>query len=158
METDCKWCGSKRVVPVLDKRIERSPKTGNKFRVYCLACDRWMPFTSDKEYRDHLHPHVLPADADPEADDPTVPLEDYDYGPEWRDLAERTARSRPEQQAATDGGEVVEEDDEADAVDGDEPEPVNRFDCPGAGCEAVVEGEPDECPACGVGYDWSDTK
>jgi hypothetical protein len=31
------------------------------------------------------------------------------------------------------------------------------FDCPNDDCDALVHGKPDECPECGVGYNWPDS-
>lgn len=139
MDDTCKYCGSGKAVPVLDKRIENSPKPGNKYRAACLAedCQRWLPLASEEEFRAHPRPHVLPADAGSDDVHRVIPLEEYDYGEEWASLAESAG-----QRAMTDGGD--------DTVD----EPENRFTCPSTGCEAEVEGKPDECPECGAGYNW----
>ena len=116
--------------------------------------------TSGEHYRNHLHPHVLPMDADTEV----VPLEDYDYGPEWKDLAERVEGGSepaepPEPEgpaptgpdgnpALTDGGE--DPDDDPD----DEESVENEFICPYSGCDAEHTGFPDRCSACGAVYNW----
>lgn len=171
MIDECRYCHSKRVVPVLDKRIERSPKAGNKYRTRCLSCQRWLPMTSESAFKNHANPHVLPADADPDEDGSAIPLEEYDYQDEWEDLAEQAGVGGGA--VATDGGEDVEEagDDRDDRdEDGDqdgsddveqggddveqEEEPDNRFKCPATGCSAVNDGYPDECPECGASYDW----
>lgn len=148
--TECEYCASRRVVPVLLKRIERSPTAGNKYRRFCQGCERWLPFCGESDYRQALHPHVLPADGDPDdAAEHIVPLEDYDYGPEWADLVERATGDRPDAEALTDGGQDVQ-DDESD--EGEPEQVINQFDCPG--CGETVEGYPDECPTCGAPYNW----
>ena len=168
MTHECRYCASGRVVPVLLKRIERSPTAGNKYRLFCQGCERWLPFCGESDYRQALHPHVLPADGDPdEAAEHIVPLEDYDYGPEWADLVEQATGDRPDPEsgmAMADGGDGVEEADEADDDQADEEpesddedgeddvEVINRFECPG--CGATVEGYPDECPTCEAPYNW----
>lgn len=87
------------------------------------------------------HQHVLPRDADPDDEDPTVPAEEYD-GP-VDGVSGASTDSTPE--VLTDGGEVKDEDENEDE---------NTFDCPECG-EHVV-GYPDECPECGVPYRWND--
>lgn len=124
--------------------------------------------TSEATFKSHPEPHILTIDADPDADASTIPLEDYDYGPEWEDLAEQAGVDGPDSPdspggpddpakdesgrvAATDGGApVVDEDDRDDEPDEEE----NRFECPGTGCGAEITGYPDECPECGAPYNW----
>ncbi|AGC65543.1 hypothetical protein K745_gp18 [Haloarcula hispanica virus PH1] len=169
----CQYCASERVAAVLDKRIEASPTAGNKYRKRCLSCSRWLPMCGAADFQTADHQHVLPRGADPESDDPTVPAEDFDgqvdgvqtaapsdgpppcqdpyceedataaSGHTWCDEHE----GHNGQQVATDGGEPVEEAD-------DEQQDVNEFDCPE--CGVAVEGYPDECPGCGVPYQWDD--
>lgn len=144
MDDHCQYCGSGKAYPVLDKRIENSPKPGNKYRAACLGCERWLPLTSEEEFRAHPEPHVLPADAGSDELGRIVPLEEYDYGEEWAELVEQAN----DQQAVADGGShVVDDDDRSE-------EPANRFQCPATGCEAEVEGKPPECPECGAPYQW----
>ncbi len=136
MDDHCKYCGSARTVPVLDKRIERSPKPGNKYRAACLECERWLPVTSESEFRRHSNPHVLPADAASDAVHRLIPLEEYDYDDEWADLVESETEVDTGQRAIADGG----------------AEEVYRFLCPE--CSHVVDGKPDECPHCDTSYRW----
>ena len=149
---ECRYCGANSVVPVLDKSIERKPTGGgNKFRRRCLSCYRWLPMTSEKYYRNHLHPHVLPVDADSDEEGCCVPLEEYDYGPEWRDLARKVgAVEDGGQRAMTDGGT----DADADEADEAEESVENQFTCPYDDCDAEHTGYPDECGACGAVYEW----
>lgn len=131
MDDHCKYCGSGRAVPILDKRLENSPKRGNKYRAACLECERWLPLASESEFRTHSNPHVLPADAPSDAVHRLVPLEEYDYGPEWAALVGDQSK---DQRVLPDGGQI------------------NRFECPS--CGDLVEGRPEECPHCGGGYKW----
>lgn len=161
MTHECRYCSSGRVVPVLLKRIERSPTAGNKYRLWCQGCERWLPFCGEDDYATSLHPHVLPADGDPDqAGEHIVPLEEYDYADEWRDLVERVEGDRPDPQPGTavaDGGTVQTDqqhadDEREDSEDSEDVEVVNRFECPG--CGEDVEGYPSECPDCGATYNW----
>lgn len=90
------------------------------------------------------HQHVLPAAADPDAEESTVPVDEFDGAVEG--LSAAVSNDTPE--AMTDGGQDVEDDDD------EEPE-RNHFQCPA--CGGNVVGHPDECPhdGCGVPYDWS---
>lgn len=146
----CKYCGSANAVPILDKRIEGSPKPGNPWRSGCLDCERWLPLSNEETFREHPRPHVLPPDAGSDEIDAVVPLEEYDYSDEWADLVERVRAGdqEPDRALATDGGS--DPDDDVD-------EAVNRFECPATGCGDPVEGKPDECPHCGASYDWENT-
>jgi ribosomal protein S27AE len=47
---------------------------------------------------------------------------------------------------------ITEEDDRDEPVCGRCGKPI--FECPADGCEEIVHGEPDECPACGAVYKW----
>ena len=145
----CQYCASERVAAVLDKRIEKSPTAGNKYRKRCLACERWLPMCSAGDFQTAEHQHVLPADVDPDEDDPTVPAVEFNGAVDGLSGATDATADTPE--ALTDGGEDVEPDG-----DGDEEPDVNTFDCPG--CGGHVEGYPDECPhdGCGVPYNWPD--
>lgn len=147
MEDTCKYCHSTSAVPVLDKRIEKSPKPGNKYRSACLNCERWLPLASEAEFRGHPRPHVLPADAGSDEVDRLIPLEEYDYGDEWADLVQQETDQQA-QQAIADGGE------EPDRDDGDGDETINRFECPATGCTRTNEGKPASCPGCGAVYQW----
>lgn len=57
---ECKYCHENQVVPVLDKTMEQQPRAGNKYRRSCLSCGRWLPMCSEKYFRAHPNPHVLP--------------------------------------------------------------------------------------------------
>lgn len=71
MTGSCRYCASERTVPVLYERMERANwKAGNKYRVFCQECERWLPCCSKEDWRTHDNPHVLPADSDP--DDPEL--------------------------------------------------------------------------------------
>jgi hypothetical protein len=51
---------------------------GNKYRLHCRECGRWLPCCSERDWKTHDDPRVLPADCDP--DDPElVPVEQTDY-------------------------------------------------------------------------------
>ena len=155
---ECRYCKRDAVVPVLDKSIERNPAGGgNKYRRRCTACDRWAPMCSEDHYRDHAHPHVLPVDADADAEGSILPLEQYDYGPEWNDLVDRVTESDPSpseepspsdaaggagRRAMTDGGEVADDDEPSG----------NVFDCPW--CGEQQHGKPECCGDCGAEYEW----
>lgn len=126
--------------------------------------------TSEAAFRNHLYPHVLPPDVDPDGEDVLVPLEDYDYGREWADLVEDVTGDRPEA-VATDGGVVdvpqdpepdpdpEQPDDETEAeaeteTETDAEPDKNRFQCPYTGCGVDVEGRPDQCPECERPFYW----
>ena len=156
MMEECRYCDSERTVPVLD-RSAVGPHGGNPYRARCLDCRRWLPMTDKETFRKHLRPHVLPKGVDAQDDgEIVVPIENSEESGEWADVMERIEnyrdRERPyatwdaAQQAVTDGGEEVDDDE------GDDVEEVNRFPCPG--CEETVEGRPDECPHCGAEYNW----
>lgn len=151
----CEHCGSERIAAVLWKKIEQSPRAGNKYRLRCLDCGRWLPCCSKGEFQTADRQHVLPADVDPDSETPTVPVGDYD-GPV--DGLREPPTGEPEDGMAADGsGGTVDDDDDAgqEHDDGDD-EPVNEFQCPPShgGCGKTVTGYPDECPHCGAGYDW----
>lgn len=137
----CEYCASQRVAAVLDKRIEQSPRAGNKYRQRCLNCGRWLPCCSAADFQTADHQHVLPRDSDPEADDPTVPVEEFDG-----EVDGISAGSNDTPTAMTDGGTDIE--DEEDDVE------QNEFNCPKCGVRVV--GHPDECPDCGVPYQWDE--
>lgn len=153
MKDECNYCGSGRVVPVLDVRMEGQPHGGNPYRSRCLGCARWLPMASKSDFKNHLHPHVLTKESDPKGDSPTIPLEEWDYSARYEAVLERIEsyadRDRPySAAAATDGGEAREDvDDQADDVDA-----TNVFECPN--CSDQVTGYPDECPHCARGYTW----
>lgn len=159
---ECDGCDDAAVVPVLDKGIERSPTPGNKFRQRCLACGRWHTMTSEEAFRSHDHPHVLPLGEDGDAIESLVPLEDYQYGPEWRDLAARIGDDVEEpdgevvghsgggKDAMTDGGVNTE----PATVEEEDDEPENLFVCPYEDCETEHTGYPEECGGCGGIYNW----
>lgn len=95
---------------------------------------------SKDAWNNHLHPHVLTLDADPEEENSTIPLEEWDRKSEYEALVERIQsfqdRDRP-YATVTDGGDVKTH---------------NEFDCPR--CEQQVNGKPEECPHCGAPYNW----
>lgn len=148
---ECGRCYSTAVVPVCDKRIERSPLPGNRFRRYCTRCDSWLTFTSKAAFKSHARPHVLPADADPDDPDAVVPIDQYDYADEWNDLRERAGLDRRQPDDGDDDADAVQ----ADAQDAAADPPRNEFDCPN--CETHVTGFPDACPDCSQSYDWPDS-
>ena len=128
---DCRTCGAAKVVPVLDKRIERKMTGGgNKYRQYCLKCDSWQPSTSTEVFENHHYPHVLPVDGDPKDPDSVIPLTEYDYGPELAGLVDRINQRQAE------------------------PGPENEFECPVCGVKQA--GYPETCDECGATYRWSD--
>lgn len=150
MMGDCRYCGSGRVVPVLHARMLGQPHGGNPYRSRCLECSRWNPVISKDTFKNHLRPHVLEKDADPDAEGSTIPLEDWDESERYADVVERLEnyadRDRPfELAGATDGGQ------EADDVD-DQESDENRFECPTCGGENT--GKPDDCQHCGATYQW----
>ena len=140
----CRYCQSEKVAAVLDKRIEKSPTAGNKYRQRCLECERWLPCCSAADFQTADHQHVLPADVDADDPDPTVPVAEFS-GP-----VDGVKGGTPT--AVTDGGQDTDDSD----VEDDESE-SNEFDCPG--CGGHVEGFPEYCPHddCGVPYDWEDS-
>lgn len=163
MTEPCEYCASERVVPVLDKRIEKAPRAGNKYRTRCLGCWRWLPMTSKAAFKQHENSHILPADADPEKEDNLVALDDYDYRDEIEELVEKQERQRAADVAAdggkvlaTDGGQDVPESETPTVEDDDDEEQGerNRFECPATGCGATVDGRPEECPECEAPYNW----
>jgi rubrerythrin len=107
--------------------------------------------TSRAAFENHPQPHVLPADADPDEEGSTVPIADYDYGPEWADLAERV-----DDLNESEAPEVDEPEAEKALTDGG-TEPVNTFVCGYTGCGETVEGYPDQCPHCEGNYNWTDS-
>lgn len=115
--------------------------------------------TSEAAFRDHPNPHVLPVDADPDEAGNLVALSDYEYGPEWADLVAKQQRPNAADVAEAARAEAARTDGGASTVpdvvdEGDDDADVNRFTCPAEGCEADVEGHPDECPDCGAPYQW----
>lgn len=150
MGDECRFCGSERVVPVLDKRIEQSPTAGNKYRTRCLTCWRWLPMTSGDHWKEHPNAKVLPADADPEENDNLVDAEDAEDG-RLAELQEKVSnRGVSAERAVTDGGEEPSVKEESD----DEQEDVNRFTCPAESCDNEMTGYPDKCGTCGTPYTW----
>jgi len=167
----CKYCSSTRVAVVLDKRIQASPTPGNKYRKRCLECSRWLPMASAAQFETAKFRHVLPRDADPEGEEPTVPAEEFDgqvrsaLTPEQH--AERRAEAADEvAEVLADGGtEGVEkpddgeaeaaDDDQDDEDDGDDQDDEEHtFECPR--CHARNTGYPEECEGgCGAVYDWT---
>lgn len=119
--TKCRYCASGRIVPVLDKRIERSHRAGNKFRQLCKGCRRWLPMTSEEHFRNHHSPHVLPADASPDAEN-VIPLTEYEYDDELADLAAEVEERRNRQHIAPDSSSVepVAMTDGGTDLDGDD--------------------------------------
>lgn len=154
MKDECRYCGSERTVPVLDARMEGQPHGGNPYKWRCLGCSRWLPLATKEAFKQHHRPHVLPKDADPEADGCTIPLEDWDRPERFDEIRERIesyrGRKRP-YALVTDGGDDTDEVDVDDDQDDVEESP-NRFECPTCGEE--VTGYPDECPHCEAGYNW----
>lgn len=145
MNEDCHLCYSKRVVPVLDKRIERSPKAGNKYRRYCLHCESWLPMTSTKHFQQSLHPHILPADGDPQNPADVIPCDEYGYERETADLLDKMNRNgRAARHSSNENGSrsVIE------------PPSEHEFECPS--CRKSVGGYPLECPNCTISYDWNE--
>jgi phage FluMu protein Com len=174
----CGFCSSTRVAVVIDKRIEASPTPGNKYRKRCLACDKWLTMASTAEFETSDYKHVLPRDADPDADDPTVPADEYDGKVRSALTPEQHAQRRDDStELVADGGtedvEQPDEDDEGhkgnsdtspstsessetseDRDDGDDSDEEHTFECPR--CHAVNTGYPEECEGgCGAVYDWS---
>ena len=175
----CGFCSSTRVAVVIDKRIEASPTPGNKYRKRCLACDKWLTMASTAEFETCEYKHVLPRDADPDAEDPTVPADEYDGKVRSALTPEQHAQRRDDStELVADGGtedveqpdeddeghkgnsdtspstsepsETSEDRDEGDESDGEE----HTFECPR--CHALNTGYPEECEGgCGAVYDWS---
>lgn len=140
---DCQHCGSGRVAPVLHARMIGQPYGGNPYRAYCLECEKFGPGVSKHDFKNHLHPHVLPKDSDKTDPDSIIPLEDWDQSERYQRVVDRLqayeARDRPFA-VVTDGG-----DESSD----DKP---NRFECPQCGAEQ--RGYPDRCETCGADYEW----
>jgi len=153
---ECEYCGSERVAPVLDKRIEQSPTAGNKYRTRCLSCWRWLPMTSADAWKESQLSKVLPATADPEQPDNLVEPEEAPDG-RLEELKEKVASQGVDthqgEEVAADGGQPEVEDVEDDEQDEEE---ANTFDCPATDCGATHSGYPDECDECGAPYKWGD--
>jgi rRNA maturation protein Nop10 len=148
MKDECPHCGSGRTVPVLDVRMRGQPHGGNPYRARCLGCDRWLPMASKEDFKNHLHPHVLRKDADPDADDCTIPLEDWDRADDYQEVLKRLERYRDRErpyEIATDGDGTDETEQQA--------ERTNNFACPA--CDEERTGYPDRCPDCGATYNWN---
>lgn len=137
--TTCQYCGSDRVVPVLDKNIEERDKPGNKYRRVCVACERFGRMASADEWEAHDDALVLPAGAPRQATE-TVPAGAYD------DPDPEPSDSAPAPETAADGG--------ADADDG-ETAAENEFDCPL--CGHHCSGYPETCPECDAPFEWGDS-
>lgn len=82
MNNACRYCSRDAAVPVIDERIAVSDASGNKFRRYCLAYERWLPMCSAKYFRTHPEPHVLPVEIDRE-DGKIVPVAKYETSSDW---------------------------------------------------------------------------
>lgn len=136
----CEHCGSERVAAVLWKQIEQSPRSGNKYRLRCLNCGKWLPCCSAADFQAADRRHVLPADVDPDADDPTVPVADYDGQVDGI-------------QGATDGDDGLRADGGTDDQPQTDQDDRNEFDCPACGSHQT--GYPDECPDCGAPYNFN---
>lgn len=93
---ECRYCGSSSVVPVLDKRMDEAPAAGNKYRRHCLSCARWLPMCSENYFKKHPDPHVLPTSDEPEREN-LVPLEEYDYAEEIKQVEGRMTSSTREE-------------------------------------------------------------
>lgn len=91
----CRFCGHDGVVPVKDRKTDRSHRRGNPYRLVCVACERHLCMTSKEEWEEHEDRFVLPTESD---------------------------------------------------------DPIPVFDCPN--CGVLVEGQPNECPECGMSYTW----
>ncbi len=143
MTEECDYCGAVSVVPVLDKRIEKAPTAGNKYRTRCTNCWRWAPMTSAGAWESSDRKLVLPSDADPEVEDNLVTNREYGRRDAEEELAEKVSEQGiDDDRLAADGGEDV--DDQS----GEE----NVFDCPACGAE--VTGYPESCPECEAPYEW----
>ena len=178
----CGFCSSTRVAVVIDKRIEASPTPGNKYRKRCLACDKWLTMASTAEFETCDFKHVLPRDADPDAEDPTVPADEYDGKVRSALTPEQHAQRRddstelvadggtedveqvpePEGDGPDDGEADVDADDDLEGGDQDDQDDESNgeyagehtFECPR--CGAANFGYPEECEGgCGAVYDWS---
>lgn len=141
---DCRHCGSGRVVPVLHARMIGQPYGGNPYRAYCLECAKFGPGVSKHDFKNHLHPHVLPKDGDKTNPEAIIPLEEWDESERYQNVVDRLEaydqRDRPFK-VVSDGGQS----------EGDEQE-TNRFECPQCGTEQT--GYPDCCSHCGAAYEW----
>ncbi|AFD02294.1 putative protein 13 [Haloarcula hispanica icosahedral virus 2] len=142
----CKYCQSQAVAAVLDKQIEARPTAGNKYRKRCLGCQRWLPCCSTADFQAADRQHVLPRGVDRDSEQPTVPVEEYDGQVDG--IQAGNSANSTNQRAMTDGGQPVVAED----TDDESGEEVNEFDCPA--CDEHVEGQPDDCPECGVPYQW----
>jgi len=125
MTGECKYCDSTDTVPVLDASMRHQPGGGNPYRVRCRSCWRWLPSTSKAEFKNHLHPRVLPKGVGADEPDSTIPLEEWDRSDEFEEVVQRVLE---------DGGSV------------------NEFDCPACGAE--LTGYPDECSKCETPFEW----
>jgi len=118
------------------------PYGGNPYRAYCLECTKFGPGVSKDDFKNHLHPHVLPKDRDKTDSDSIIPLEEWDESQRYEQVVERIQayeqRDRPFK-VIRDGGDKEEE-------------PANQFACPQCGTEHT--GYPDDCATCGAEYEW----
>ncbi|APW99400.1 hypothetical protein CHINAEXTREME_17200 [Halobiforma lacisalsi AJ5] len=138
------------------KRIERSEKPGNKYRTFCWGCESWGPMTSGQHFRESLHPHVLPADGDPDDPEDVIPLEEYDYEDEWEDLVDDVVDRRTDRARADGSPDDNPPDDNSKSTDENPVSGGHEFECPN--CETDVTGYPDNCPHCSVPYNWGDNR
>lgn len=159
MRTECEYCGADDVVPVIDKRIERRPTAGNKYRQRCLACWRWHPCCAAEDWETHDDARILPADADPDNEENLLTPEEWEREKAEEEREQKQNERLKEVKERVGGGEVAtdgagDDQDHGDDVEDsdDEVEETNEFDCPE--CGEHVTGFPDECPACGVPYRW----
>lgn len=147
MVEECRYCGSRRVRPVLVARMQGRPQGGNPFKDFCTSCDRWLAMTSRDRFKEHLHPLVLPRDGDESDPDDIIPLEDWDESERFEDVLARLENYRDRDQPG------VDDDAQVAVADGGEvEESINRFGCPGCGEE--VTGKPEQCPHCEAPYNW----
>jgi hypothetical protein len=109
---------------------------GNPYRQYCLDCNRFDVAVSKSDWKNHLHPHVLPRDVDQDDSESIIPLEEWDESARFEKVVDRVARLQRDERPYR-------------VIEGEE---VNVFPCPN--CNETLYGFPDECEACGAPFEW----
>lgn len=88
MTDQCPFCASERTVPVIYERMDKANYiAGNKYRLRCRECDKWIYCTSEETWRTHNDPQVLPAGIDPK-DPEFVPAVETEYSDRLADESE----------------------------------------------------------------------
>jgi len=135
--TDCRWCGSARVVPVLHRRMMGQATGGNPYREYCTDCEKFGPGVSRAFFKTHLRPHVLPKHLPVDNPDSVIPMHEWDGCDRFEAVKSRSADLA-----------AYDPENERPFIATD----ANTFWCPS--CRAFLVGHPDECGSCGQQFGW----